>query len=98
MPLFLDATIQAVEAPTSANVWKVLVEPGTKATEGQTLAILEAMKMEINVDVAAAMAGATVVKVLIQPGGSVHSGQPIVLLRQQAQEVWTGRRSGKKMY
>ncbi|RAK82197.1 bifunctional urea carboxylase/allophanate hydrolase [Aspergillus fijiensis CBS 313.89] len=96
--LLQDATIQAVEAPTSANVWKVLVEPGTKATEGQTLAILEAMKMEINVDVAAAMAGATVVKVLIQPGGSVHSGQPIVLLRQQAQEVWTGRRSGKKMY
>ncbi|OJJ97419.1 hypothetical protein ASPACDRAFT_32204 [Aspergillus aculeatus ATCC 16872] len=85
--LLQDATIQAVEAPTSANVWKVLVEPGTTATEGLTLAILEAMKMEINVDVAAEMAGATVVKVLIQPGGSVHSGQPIVLLRQQAQEV-----------
>ncbi|RAH79627.1 putative urea amidolyase [Aspergillus japonicus CBS 114.51] len=85
--LLQDATIQAVEAPTSANVWKVLVEPGTKVAQGQTLAILEAMKMEINVNVAPEIAGATVVKVLVQPGGSVHGGQPVILLQQQGQEV-----------
>lgn len=31
----------------TSSVWKVLVEPGDKVEQGQTLVILEAMKMEI---------------------------------------------------
>ncbi len=34
-------------APMTASVWKVLVAVGDVVSAGQTLAILEAMKMEI---------------------------------------------------
>jgi len=33
----------------SANVWKVLVKPGDTVSDGDTLVILESMKMEIPV-------------------------------------------------
>ena len=36
-----------VVAPMTSSVWKVLIEPGERIKQGQTLAILEAMKMEI---------------------------------------------------
>jgi urea carboxylase len=49
--LFSDPAISSIDAPTASNVWKVLVEAGQTITAGQTIAILEAMKMEINVDV-----------------------------------------------
>ena len=39
-----DAT--EVTAAFTANVWEVLVSPGDEVQEGQTLVILEAMKME----------------------------------------------------
>ena len=39
-----DAT--EVTATFTANVWEVLVKPGDEVQEGQTLVILEAMKME----------------------------------------------------
>lgn len=37
----------AVDAHVAANVWKVCVTPGQDVIEGETLLILEAMKMEI---------------------------------------------------
>jgi urea carboxylase len=37
----------AVDAHVAANVWKVCVTPGQDVVEGETLLILEAMKMEI---------------------------------------------------
>lgn len=40
----VDAT--EVTATFTANVWEVLVKPGDEVEEGQTLVILEAMKME----------------------------------------------------
>ena len=38
-----------VEAEMVANVWKVLVAPGAAVSSGDTLVILESMKMEIPV-------------------------------------------------
>ena len=38
-----------VRAEMSANVWKVLVAAGDTVAEGDTLVILESMKMEIPV-------------------------------------------------
>ncbi|MFT6563935.1 MAG: biotin carboxyl carrier protein [Actinomycetes bacterium] len=38
-----------VRAEMSANVWKILVKPGDTVTDGDTLVILESMKMEIPV-------------------------------------------------
>jgi acetyl/propionyl-CoA carboxylase alpha subunit len=37
---------QEVRAPMAGNVWKVLVQEGDRVEAGQTLIILEAMKME----------------------------------------------------
>jgi urea carboxylase len=39
----------AVPAPLHGSVWKVLVTPGSDVTEGQPVAVLEAMKMETTV-------------------------------------------------
>lgn len=45
------------------------------------MAILEAMKMEINVVADDRLAGYTVQKVLITPNDIVQSGKPLVLVR-----------------
>ena len=36
-----------IELMTSGNMWKVLVELGQTVTEGETLFIMEVMKMEV---------------------------------------------------
>ena len=38
-----------VPSPITGSVWKVLVEKGAAVGEGETLVILESMKMEIRV-------------------------------------------------
>ncbi len=57
-----------VKSPITANVWKVLVKPGQAVKAGETLTILESMKMEIPVE--SPVAG-TVREVKIQEGGNV---------------------------
>lgn len=60
-----------------ANVWKVIVSPGEQVGEGDTLVILESMKMEI--PVVAPEAG-TVSEVRVQEGGVVQEGDVIVVI------------------
>jgi urea carboxylase len=62
----------------------VLVEAGQTVTAGQTVAILEAMKMEINVDVPPDWKEAKVERVLVQPGEVVKAGDRLALLRSSA--------------
>lgn len=76
-----DPAISSIDAPTASNVWKVLVEAGQTISAGQTVAILEAMKMEINVDVPADWSEAKVERVLVQPGEVVKAGDRLALLR-----------------
>ena len=38
-----------VPAPLAGNIFKIVVKPGQQVEEGDTLMILEAMKMETNV-------------------------------------------------
>ncbi|MGH2784588.1 MAG: biotin/lipoyl-binding carrier protein [Actinomycetota bacterium] len=66
-----------VEAEMVANVWKVLVAPGTAVAEGDTLVILESMKMEIPV---VAPAGGTVTAVNVAEGGVVQEGDIIAVV------------------
>jgi biotin carboxyl carrier protein len=40
-----DPAIGSIDAPTASNVWKMQVEAGQTLSSGQTVAILEAMKM-----------------------------------------------------
>lgn len=77
-----DPAISSIDAPTASNVWKVVVEAGETVTAGQTIAILEAMKMEINVDVPADWSEAKVERVLVQPGEVVKAGDHLALLRR----------------
>jgi urea carboxylase len=45
----LVAGLTRVPTPCTANVWKVCVDVGDEIKEGETVAVLEAMKMEYNV-------------------------------------------------
>lgn len=66
-----------VEAPMPGNVLKVNVKVGDAVAEGQTLAVLEAMKMEN--DIVAPSAG-TVASVNVSVGDSVNTGDVLVTL------------------
>ncbi|NEM05131.1 biotin/lipoyl-binding carrier protein [Geodermatophilus normandii] len=41
--------VEEIHAEMVSSVWKVLVAPGSEVTAGETLVILESMKMEIPV-------------------------------------------------
>ncbi|KAK5937113.1 hypothetical protein PMZ80_010654 [Knufia obscura] len=81
--LLNDPDIMPIEAPVNANVWKIQVEEGNELKEDQIVVILEAMKLEINVNAEANMAGAKVEKLLVKPNDVVEAGKPLMLLRKQ---------------
>ena len=67
-----------VQSELNAIVWKIEVAAGATVSAGQTLIILEAMKMEI--PVAAPRAG-TVKSVLVEEKQQVAEGQPLAILQ-----------------
>jgi biotin carboxyl carrier protein len=68
----------AIKAPIPGLVLKMLVEPGQGIAEGETLLILEAMKMEN--EIRSPRAG-TVREVRVEPGAQVAMGQVLLSLR-----------------
>jgi len=68
---------EEVLAEMVANVWKVLVSKGDDVSEGDTLVILESMKMEIPVE---ATASGTVAEVNVDEGGVVQEGDVIAVI------------------
>lgn len=68
----------SVKAPIPGLVVKVMVEPGDTVVANQSLAILEAMKMENEIR---APREGTVHEVRISPGQPVDQGQILVTLR-----------------
>jgi len=69
-----------IKVPSELNaiVWKIETAIGRAVGEGDTLIVLEAMKMEI--PVAAPRAG-TVTAVLVEERQQVAEGQPLVILQ-----------------
>jgi acetyl-CoA/propionyl-CoA carboxylase biotin carboxyl carrier protein len=67
----------SVAVPMQGTIVKVLVAVGDTVDEGQTVCVLEAMKMENNI--AADMAG-TVTEVKVEAGQSVGSGDVVVVI------------------
>ena len=65
---------EEVRAEMVANVWKVLVAEGDTVADGDTLVILESMKMEIPV---IAEVDGTVSKVAVSEGSLVQEGDLI---------------------
>ena len=60
-----------VNADLSANVWKIVVSEGDAVAEGDTLMILESMKMEIPVE---APVSGTVVSISVSAGEPIDEG------------------------
>jgi urea carboxylase len=69
----------AVESPVPGSIWKVLVEPGHKVSEGETLLIVESMKMEMAVP---APAAGVVLELRCSEGRPVALGQTLVVLAE----------------
>ena len=69
----------AVESPVPGSVWKVLVEPGSEVSAGETLIIVESMKMEIAVT---APSSGLVREVRCAEGRSVQLGQALVIMAE----------------
>lgn len=66
-----------VGATVNGNVWKILVNVGDKVEAGQVVSILEAMKMEIDVE---APCSGTVTAVPAKPNDAVEEGQTLVVI------------------
>lgn len=79
----VEPNIAAIEAPLNANVWKVQANEGDVLNAEQTLVVLEAMKLEINVLAEQNFEGARIEKLLVKPGDVVDSGQVLILIRRE---------------
>ena len=66
-----------IPAPLAGNIFKVLVKPGDRVTEGQKIMVLEAMKMET--DVSSPEAG-IVTEMAVKEGDAVTVGQTLISL------------------
>ena len=66
-----------VESEITGRVWKIVTETGTNVSEGDTLLILESMKMEIPVE---SPCNGTVLKILLNEGDSVNEEQIVAIL------------------
>lgn len=71
------AGAKVVEAPLPGTITKVLVKPGQALNAGETVCMMEAMKMENSITVEFA---GTVKSVLVEVGAQVQSGQALVEL------------------
>lgn len=71
------AGAKVVEAPLPGTITKVLVKPGQALKAGETVCMMEAMKMENSITVEFA---GTVKSVLVEVGAQVQSGQALVEL------------------
>ena len=68
---------QTITAPLPGKITHVAVAPGDHVERGDTVVVIEAMKMENEFKAAAA---GTVAEVRVQPGQSVNSGDVLVII------------------
>ncbi|WP_444930404.1 sodium-extruding oxaloacetate decarboxylase subunit alpha [Microbulbifer sp. SSSA002] len=66
---------EPVNAPLAGNIFKVMVKPGDRVTEGQAVLVLEAMKMET---VVSAPRAGSVTSVAVKEGDSVAVGDVLL--------------------
>jgi acetyl-CoA carboxylase biotin carboxyl carrier protein len=67
----------SVNAHITGTVWKITVQVGEAVTEGQTVAIVESMKMEMPVESPAA---GKVSAIVAKEGQPIEEGAPILEL------------------
>ena len=66
-----------IEAHITGTVWKIEVEVGDDVAEGDTVAILESMKMEMPVE---AEDEGTVKEIVVSEGQAVSEGDTLIVL------------------
>jgi acetyl-CoA carboxylase biotin carboxyl carrier protein len=66
-----------IEAHITGTVWKIEVEVGDEVAEGDTVAILESMKMEMPVE---AEDEGTVKEIVVSEGQAVSEGDTLIVL------------------
>ena len=79
--LALTTTERAVCADLCGNVWKIPVRVGQRVEPGDTLVIVEAMKMELSVNAAF---GGTITAICCMQGKAVNSGDTLLVIDAQA--------------
>ncbi len=72
-----EEALPDVEAHITGTVWKIECEVGQEVEEGDTLVILESMKMEMPVE---AEDDGTVKEIVCEEGQSVSRGRHLVVL------------------
>jgi urea carboxylase len=77
----LPSGSEAVESHVPGSVWKLEVKPGERVKRGQTLLVVESMKMEIAVE---APNDGVVVELLVAEGHPVAPGQRVAVLKSEA--------------
>ena len=75
----LDEDELGIESPVTGSLWKLLVSEGERVSAGQPVALVESMKMEV--EVTAHCAG-RVVRLPLAEGAALGPGQPLVVLSQ----------------
>ena len=75
--VYIVRVVANVEAHITGTVWKIEVAVGDTVEEGDTVAILESMKMEMPVE---AEDEGTVKQILVEEGQAVNEGDPLVVL------------------
>lgn len=68
---------EVVKSPMPGNILKINVTVGQKVNEGDTLLVLEAMKMEN--EIAAPKAG-MVAQIVVSKGAVVETGAPLIVI------------------
>ena len=76
-PLREEVALSEVEAHITGTVWKIEVKVGDSVDEGDTVVILESMKMEMPVE---AEDAGTVKEILCEEGQAVNEGDALVVL------------------
>ncbi len=71
----------AIDSPVSGSIWQSVVSVGDTVRSGDTLLVLESMKMEIPVT---APCDGAVTQILLAAGARVQAGQPLVILEAAA--------------
>ncbi|KAG9895676.1 3-methylcrotonyl-CoA carboxylase subunit alpha, partial [Aureobasidium melanogenum] len=79
--MLTDPKYTTIDSPVAANVWKIMVEEKQTIKPNQTIAILEAMKLEIAVNAPTDQKAAKVERLLVAPGETVNAGAHIALLK-----------------
>ncbi|MEI6485680.1 MAG: urea carboxylase [Sphingomonadales bacterium] len=72
---------ELIESPFGGSVWKLLVKPGDVVAAGDTIAVIEAMKMECPVESPAA---GTVVALYLAERQPLQPGSPMLALKRSS--------------